>query len=117
MQPLLLASIFVISACGLVYQLIVSTMASYLLGDSITQFSTIIGVYLFAMGIGSFLSKYVQRGLIRLFVQVEILLGLFGGGASAVLYSAFDRVEHFRLIMYALVLIIGTLVGFEIPIL
>jgi spermidine synthase len=117
MQLLLLISIFVIAACGLVYQLIVSTMASYLLGDSITQFSTIIGVYLFAMGIGSFLSKYIHRGLIRVFIQVEILLGLFGGASSALLYFAFDRIEHFRFLMYSMVLVIGTLVGLEIPIL
>lgn len=117
MQVLLLVSIFVISACGLVYQLIVSTMASYLLGDSITQFSTIIGTYLFAMGIGSYLSKFVHRGLIALFIKVEILLGLFGGCSSALLYFAFDRVEHFRFLMYVLVLIVGTLVGFEIPML
>src|ERR1700686_5252072 len=31
--------------------------ASYLLGDSVLQFSTIIGCYLFAMGIGSALSR------------------------------------------------------------
>ncbi|MGZ6480403.1 MAG: polyamine aminopropyltransferase [Bdellovibrionales bacterium] len=117
MHLLLLVSIFVISACGLVYQLIVSTMASYLLGDSITQFSTIIGTYLFAMGIGSYLSKFIHRGLVRAFVQVEILLGAFGGASSAILYFAFDRVDHFRLLMYFMVLIVGTLVGFEIPIL
>ncbi|WP_205685583.1 hypothetical protein [Flavipsychrobacter stenotrophus] len=57
-QLLLLLSVFVIATCGLIYELIAGTLASYLLGDSITQFSTIIGTYLFAMGIGSWLSKY-----------------------------------------------------------
>src|SRR3974390_2377150 len=55
---LLLASVFAIATCGLVYELIAGTLASYLLGDSVTQFSTIIGVYLFAMGIGSYLSRF-----------------------------------------------------------
>lgn len=117
MQLLLLISIFVIAACGLVYQLIVSTMASYLLGDSVTQFSTIIGAYLFAMGIGSYLSKFISRGLVRVFVQVELLIGIFGGFSSALLYYSFDRVDHFRLLMYFVVVVIGTLVGLEIPIL
>jgi predicted membrane-bound spermidine synthase len=49
----LLFSVFVIASCGLVYELIAGALASYLLGDSVTQFSTIIGTYLFAMGIGS----------------------------------------------------------------
>ena len=55
MEILLLFSAFVIATCGLVYELIAGTLASYLLGDSVTQFSTIIGAYLFAMGVGSWL--------------------------------------------------------------
>jgi len=53
---LLLLAVAVIATCGLIYELIAGTLASYLLGDSVTQFSTIIGAYLFAMGIGSWLS-------------------------------------------------------------
>jgi spermidine synthase len=54
----LLASVFVVSACGLVYELAAGALASYLLGDSVLQFSTIIGAYLFAMGVGSYLSRF-----------------------------------------------------------
>ncbi|TIT72353.1 MAG: polyamine aminopropyltransferase, partial [Mesorhizobium sp.] len=61
MEILLLFSAFVIATCGLVYELIAGTLASYLLGDSVTQFSTIIGAYLFAMGVGSWLSRYIER--------------------------------------------------------
>ena len=57
----MLASVFVVATCGLVYELLAGTLASYLLGDSVTQFSTVIGTYLFAMGIGSWLSRYVAR--------------------------------------------------------
>jgi len=46
-QLILLTAVFVIATCGLIYELVAGTLASYLLGDSITQFSTIIGVYLF----------------------------------------------------------------------
>ena len=51
----LLASVFVVAACGLVYELAAGALASYLLGDSVLQFSTVIGTYLFAMGVGSWL--------------------------------------------------------------
>ncbi len=61
---LLFASVFAIATCGLVYELIAGTLASYLLGDSVTQFSTVIGVYLFAMGVGSFLSGRIERDLL-----------------------------------------------------
>ena len=56
----LLVSVFVVAACGLVYELAAGTLASYLLGDSILQFSTVIGTYLFAMGVGSWLSRYLR---------------------------------------------------------
>jgi len=114
---LLLASVFTIATCGLIYELIASTIASYLLGDSVTQFSTIIGVYLFAMGIGSWLSRYVENDLLRVFIQVEFLIALFGGSASATLFVLFAHVSSFRVLLYAIVLIIGTLVGLEIPLL
>jgi spermidine synthase len=114
---LLLASVFTIATCGLIYELIAGTLASYLLGDSITQFSTIIGVYLFAMGVGSWLSRYVTRGLVTIFVEIELLIGLIGGCSAALLFLMFESSGSFRVLLYALVFIIGTLVGMEIPLL
>ncbi len=114
---LLLLSVFVIATCGLIYELIDGTLASYLLGDSVTQFSTVIGVYLFAMGVGSYLSKFVRRNLIGLFVQVELLIGLVGGVSAALLFVLFPYVGSFRVLLYGLVLVIGALVGLEIPLL
>ncbi|HXU26177.1 MAG TPA: polyamine aminopropyltransferase [Bacteroidia bacterium] len=115
MQYLLLFTVFVISTCGLIYELVAGTLASYLLGDSVTQFSTVIGVYLFSMGVGAFLSKYLKNNLLKIFIQVEILTGFIGGFSSTILFLTFSYVESFRLILYAIVLITGTLVGLEIP--
>ncbi|MBU6153348.1 MAG: polyamine aminopropyltransferase [Bdellovibrionales bacterium] len=117
MPYLLLFSVFVIATCGLIYELISGALASYLLGDSITQFSTVIGVYLFSMGIGSFLSKYVRGNLVFVFIQVELLVGLVGGCSAAILFTAFEHVRYFRVLLYLLVTITGTLVGLEIPLL
>lgn len=82
MEILLLFSAFVIATCGLVYELIAGTLASYLLGDSVTQFSTIIGAYLFAMGVGSWLSRYIERNLLAYFVRIELLIGAIGGSSA-----------------------------------
>lgn len=114
---LLLASVFVIATCGLIYELIAGTLASYLLGDSVTQFSTVIGVYLFAMGIGSYLSKFVLRQEVTVFIQVELLVGLVGGCSAAILFLLFAHVSSFRVLLYTLVLLVGALVGLEIPLL
>ena len=113
----LLASAFVVATCGLVYELLASTLASYLLGDSVTQFSTVIGAYLFAMGIGSWFSRYVRRDELRLFVRVELLIALIGGGSAAALFLLFPVIDHFRVALYGIVLAIGFLVGLEIPLL
>ena len=113
----LLFSVFVVATCGLVYELLAGTLASYLLGDSVTQFSTVIGTYLFAMGLGSWVSRYINRDEIRVFVRVEILIALIGGWAAAGLFLLFPIVQDFRFALYALVLAIGMLVGLEIPLL
>lgn len=113
----LLLSAFVVATCGLVYELLAGTLASYLLGDSVTQFSTVIGTYLFAMGIGSWCSRYVRRDELAVFVRVEILVAVIGGASAALLFLLFDRVADFRLPLYGIVLAIGTLVGLEIPLL
>ena len=79
MVYVLLISVFVIASCGLVYELIAGTLASYLLGDSVMYFSTIIGTYLFAMGIGSYLSRFIGRGLVARFIQIELIVGVMAG--------------------------------------
>jgi spermidine synthase len=114
---LLLAAVCVIATCGLIYELIAGTLASYLLGDSVTQFSTIIGAYLFAMGIGSWLSKFLGGPLLRWFIRLEILVGLVGGCMAPALFVLFEQVTSFRLLLYALVGLTGVLVGLEIPLL
>ena len=116
-QLLLLTAVFVIATCGLIYELVAGTLASYVLGDSITQFSTIIGGYLFSMGVGSFLSKYFDNNLLRWFIRIELLIGLVGGFSSAILFLTFPLAASFRVILYALVFLTGLLVGLEIPIL
>ncbi|WP_370678918.1 polyamine aminopropyltransferase [Comamonas sp. GB3 AK4-5] len=116
MDVALLASVFVIAACGLLYELAAGALASYLLGDSVLQFSTIIGTYLFAMGIGSWLSRYFEDQLPAHFLRVELLVALIGGALPAVLFLANAYVPGaFRFLLYGMVLLVGALVGLEIP--
>ena len=117
MAPALLVSVLLIAACGLVYELVAGAIASYLLGDSVTQFSTVIGTYLFAMGIGSGLSRFIVRGVASRFVLIELMVGLVGGYSSSLLFVAFGYTDAFRVVLYSLVLVIGVLVGLEIPLL
>ena len=115
--PLLLVTAMAIAVCGLVYELLAGTLASYLLGDSITQFSTVIGVYLSAMGLGSWLSGKVDRDVARRFVEVELAVAVVGGSSAPLLFLAFGHLSFFRAVLYGVVTVVGTLVGLEIPLL
>lgn len=115
---LLLISVFLVATCGLVYELIAGALASYLLGDSVLQFSTIIGDYLFAMGVGSYLSQYVGRRRPEVaFVRLQSSIALIGGCSAAVMHIAYSYSGGFRLVLYLLVFLVGLLVGVEIPLL
>jgi len=116
-QWLLLISVFVVATCGLIYELIAGTLASYLLGDSVTQFSTIIGTYLFAMGIGSYFSRFFKNNLLHWFINIELLVGMVGGFSATILFMVFEQVFYFRIILYGLVVATGVLVGLELPLL
>jgi spermidine synthase len=116
MNHALLFSVFVVASCGLAYELIAGALSSYLLGDSITQFSTVIGCYLFAMGVGSWLSRYVERQLVARFIQIELMVGVLGGFSAAGLFFIFVWFSSpFKLALYLAVFGIGVLVGLEIP--
>ena len=116
-RSLLYVTVLVIATCGLIYELIVGTLASYLLGDSITQFSTVIGVYLFALGIGAWLSGFIDKGVAQRFVEIELAVALAGGISAPFLFATFASGASFRVALYGMVLVIGTLVGLEIPLL
>ncbi len=112
---LLLAAVFVLAACGLVYELIAGTLSSYLLGDSVTQFSLAIGLFLFGMGIGSYVSRFITKRLLAVFIGIEILVGLVGGITPVVGFCLFAFTEIYTPVLFGLVILIGALIGMEIP--
>lgn len=114
---LLYLNVLIIASCGLVYELLAGTLASYLLGDSVTQFSLVIGVYLSALGAGAWISRFVDQRLARCFIEVELAVALVGGLSAPVLFLAFSSVGAFRVVLYGIVFAIGALVGLELPLL
>ena len=115
--PLLFLNVLIVATCGLIYELLAGTLASYVLGDSITQFSLIIGIYLFAMGVGSWLSRFIDKGLARRFVDIELAVAVLGGFSAPLLFLTFSRVSYFYVVLYLVVFAIGVFVGLEIPLL
>lgn len=115
--PLLFLNVIIIATCGLIYELLAGTLASYVLGDSVTQFSLIIGIYLSAMGVGSWLSGYLDKDLAKRFVEIELAVAVAGGFSAPLLFLTFANVSYFSIILYSMVFLIGALVGLEIPLL
>ncbi|MFN2500594.1 MAG: polyamine aminopropyltransferase [Pyrinomonadaceae bacterium] len=115
--PLLFLNVFVIATCGLVYELLAGTLSSYVLGDSVTQFSLIIGIYLFAMGVGSWLSRFIDKRIAEKFIDIELAVAVVGGFSAPLLFLTFAHLSCFTIVLYGMVFIIGTLVGLEIPLL
>lgn len=114
---LLMLTTLIISGCSMVYELIISAVSSYLVGDSTLHYSITIGLYMFAMGVGSYLSKYIKKDLFNWFTNIEIGVGVLGGLSSLLLFLSNLYLESYELVMYVEIILIGTLVGAEIPIL
>ncbi len=116
-RRVLFLSAFVIAICGLVYELVAGALASYLLGNGVTQWSLIIGTYMSAMGVGSLWSKAIERNLLARFVEIELAVALIGGFEASLLFAGFVYSESFKFLLFGLVATIGVLVGLELPLL
>ncbi|GGW96292.1 polyamine aminopropyltransferase [Streptomyces chryseus] len=114
---LVLGVVFVCAACGLVYELELVALASYLIGDSVTQASVVLSVMVFAMGIGSLLAKRLRCRAAVGFGLLEAALALVGGGSALVLYATFAWGGGARYALVGFSLTIGVLIGAEIPLL
>ncbi|GAA3055528.1 polyamine aminopropyltransferase [Streptomyces olivoverticillatus] len=114
---LVLTTVFICAACGLVYELELVALASYLIGDSVTQASVVLSVMVFAMGIGSLLAKQLRRRAALGFATVEAVLALTGGLSAMALYATFAWYGQARLALVGFSLAIGVLIGAEVPLL
>src|SRR5436309_15606080 len=101
--PLLFLNVFVIATCGLIYELLAGTLSSYVLCDSVTQFSIIIGIYLFAMGVGSGRSRFIDKNLAERFVEVEVSFAVVGGCSAPLLILSFAHLAAFVVFLFGLV--------------
>lgn len=113
---LLMLTTLIISGCSMCYELIISAVSSYLLGNSTLQYSITIGLYMAALGIGSYISKYFHEKLFNIFVTIELGIGIVGGMSSLILFLANIYIQNYEVVMYIEIIVIGILAGAEIPV-
>ncbi len=111
----LLFGTFLIAISGLVYQLIEGTLSSYLLGDSIYHFSLVIGLFMSSMGIGAWLSRFIETQLEHAFVKLQLFIALLGGFSAFILFFAFAYIDNYDAFLYLITISLGSMLGVEIP--
>lgn len=108
-------AIFATGFAGIVAEYILSTLATYFIGNSVFQWTMIVSLMLFFMGIGSRLSKYIKTELITKFLFLEIALSLTVSFSSILVYTSAAVSEFYPILIYGLCIFIGLLIGLEIP--
>ncbi len=114
-SPILKLALFATGLSGIVAEYILSTLATYFLGDSAVQWSLIVSVMLFSMGLGSRLSKYLDGNLLVTFIWVEFALSILVSFSSLFAYTVAGFSDYDGFFIYTLSIAIGTLIGLEIP--
>ncbi|MCS6800807.1 MAG: polyamine aminopropyltransferase [Chloroflexota bacterium] len=114
----LLGAAGIVAACTFIYELLLSTQAAYLLGNSVYHYSVTIGAFMAALGGGAFLSRFIREHVLTWFLVVEIGVALAGGFAALILYAvfAFDG-RLYSWALFSAVAVVGGLCGLELPLL
>lgn len=108
-------ALFATGLAGIVAEYTLSTLATYFLGDSVFQWTMIVSIMLFSMGLGSRISKWIEHNLIEKFVLLEFLLSIIASNVTIIVYVFFAFYGNTTFVIYALSITVGLLIGMEIP--
>jgi spermidine synthase len=108
-------AIFATGLSGIVAEYILSTLATYFLGDSVLQWTMIMSVMLFSMGLGSRISKSIQTHLLEKFIFIEFALSLLVAFSSLIVYTVAAWSAYTGIVIYGMSILIGLMIGMEIP--
>lgn len=109
------AALFATGISGIVAEYILSTLASYFIGNAILQFTLIVSIMLFAMGLGSRFSKSLTKNVILSFIVTELILSIFVSFSALIAYLIYGFTDISWIVIYLLSIIVGLLIGLEIP--
>ena len=116
---MLLFFTLVIAVCWILYELLIWTLSSYLIWDSIRQFSFTIGFFMTWMWIWAYISRYLEDNAIYNFLKIELFLSLIWSTTVIFLKLAYIYLSlsdlSFQFIYFFITLFIWSLVWIEIP--
>ncbi len=108
-------SLFATGCAGIVAEFVLSTLATYLLGNAIFQWTIVMSLMLFAMGTGSRFSRLFHHDLLDTFIIVEFSLSILCAVSAVLAYSFASYSNDSGLAIYVQAFAIGNLIGLEIP--
>jgi spermidine synthase len=114
-SKILKLALFATGLAGIVGEYILSTLATYFLGDSVFQWTMILSIMLFAMGVGSRISTYFKTKILEKFLIAEFALSILTSTAALATYFFMGQTESIGVIIYGFSISIGLLIGMEIP--
>ncbi len=113
----LAVSMLVMGGCGIIYEYVLGLLGNNMMGSSHEQIFVVIGVMMFAMGMGATFQTRLKGDLIVWFLCLEILLGLLGGLSGPAIYTIYLYSLSYEIALYLFAFVIGCLIGLEIPVL
>lgn len=119
--PMVYLFTFLLAFCSIVYELLLGQSLSAFMGNTVLRYSVTIGLYMLSMGIGALLADgRVLRDAVISLLKVETLLTVCGG-FSVIFLLIIDSAglpdAVFFVLAHGLIILIGILTGFEIPLL
>lgn len=112
---ILKTAVFATGCAGIVAEFVLSTLATYLSGDAVLQWTVVMSLMLFSMGVGSRISKRIHKQLLDVFILVEFILSLMCAASAMVSYGLAAYITQIHLLIYAWAMGVGCLIGLEIP--
>jgi len=125
-RNLLLLTAAASSSCALAVELLLGTLASYLVGNQALSYGVAVGGFLAAMGLGAYLSRFVaasgsdraqQQQLQTTFIWIELLIAPLSAFIPLGLFALFVIDGPFWIALFLATLVLGTLAGLELPVL
>ena len=116
---MMLFFVAIIAICGILYELLIWTLSSYLIWNSVQQFSFVIGFFMSWMWIWAYFSRFLEKNNFKNFFLIELILSIVW--ASSVILLKFSYIYFvnysfsFQIIYFLITLSIWTLVWMEIP--
>ncbi|MCP4161900.1 MAG: polyamine aminopropyltransferase [Deltaproteobacteria bacterium] len=119
-------ALFATGCAGIVAEFVLSTLATYLIGNTILQWTIVMSLMLFAMGVGSRISRFFKNNLLDSFILIEFLLSILCSISAIMSYGyanitvdvglpIYDQSFYTSIVIYTQAFIIGALIGLEIP--